>query len=155
MTPRMEHAALTSNMHQHHTTCNAQHAAWARMPNRRISRGRPAAQPARNQSFATVRYRIRDADSGTLRAFDRGFCANNCFFVKTHGDSEQVTQMYRWDRPHEGGADDFTFATKREVLAASPERRVRHGVRHRVLHMVLHRVPCRALGGTEARCRRS
>ena len=138
------------------------------MPNRRISRGRPAAQPARNQSFATVRYRIRDADSGTLRAFDRGFCANNCFFVKTHGDSEQVTQMYRWDRPHEGGADDFTLATKQEVLAASPERRglqrpagcsltygVRHGVRHRVLHMVLHRVPCRALGGTEARCRRS
>jgi len=59
-------------------------------------------------------YRIRDVDSGTLRVFDRGFCANNQFFVKTHGDSEQDTQIYRWYRPHEGGADDFKLATREE-----------------------------------------
>ena len=83
------------------------------MPSRRIPRKRSAAQP--NGVQPTFRYRIRDVDSGTLRVFDRGFCANNQFFVKTHGDSEQDTQIYRWYRPHEGGADDFKLATKEEV----------------------------------------
>jgi hypothetical protein len=95
------------------------------MPSRRIiSRERPAAQAAGARPTAPVRYRIRDVDSGTLRAFERGFCANNGFFVKTHGDSEQDTQTYRWYRPHEGGADDFKLATKEEVRTGSLAERL-------------------------------
>jgi hypothetical protein len=121
--PRIEHAARTHRQTctRHHATCNATAAACGIGAGCRAaeSLGRDPQRSRRNQSFAAARYRIHDAASGTLRAFDRGFCANNGFFVKTRGDSEQDAQMYRWDRPHEGGADDFTLATKQEVLRSS------------------------------------